>query len=246
MDLEGDFLGRLISMFEPVNKKLERAGYFLNNLKTLADEAGGFAYIKKQQEMRANLDGFFFEIISAKDFFLQGINDEYRLGLKKKAATDIGQLKCQLGLTCLQGTDSDTKSLGNALKAVETIGGLLSEKDSWLWTLNNFRNSATHREPLPFGHEAETDFVTDDKELFEKVRRGQVVLKPILAGQEREIPLRVPRVDVPRENIKTYLFKDPEDSSQGNMDIEIIPYCEQSLAQMKELLERLYSELGLE
>ncbi|HUT97173.1 MAG TPA: hypothetical protein VMW60_03530 [Dehalococcoidales bacterium] len=192
-------------MFEGVNEKLKRAEYFLNNLKALADEAGGFAHIKKQQEMRANLDGFFFEVISAKDFFLQGINDVYGLGLKKNSATDIGQLKCQLGLIYLRRTDSDAKSLSNALKAAEAIEGLISRKNSWLWIINTYRNSATHRELLHFGH-----------------------------------------VVIPRENIKTYLFKDPEDGLQGNADIEVIPYCEQSLAQMKELLERLYSELELE
>ena len=118
-------------MFRGVNEKLERAGYFLNNLKTLADEAGGFPYIRKQREMRANLDGFFFEIISAKDFFLQGINDHYKLGLRKNNATDTSQLKCQLGLSGLQPR-SDTRLLRNVLKVVESVEKLLSDKGSWL------------------------------------------------------------------------------------------------------------------
>jgi len=44
-------------MFEPVNKKLERAGYCLSNLKALESDARGFAHIPrdKQQAMRANL-----------------------------------------------------------------------------------------------------------------------------------------------------------------------------------------------
>ena len=66
-------------MFGGVYEKLERATYFLNNLKTIADDAGGFPYVKKSQELRASLDGFFFEIVSAKDFFLQGVNDHCKL-----------------------------------------------------------------------------------------------------------------------------------------------------------------------
>ena len=72
-------------MFPEVDKKLERARYFLENIITLAEAEGGIAHITtdKQQHFRANLDGFFFEIISAKDFFLQGINDKCRLDLPK-------------------------------------------------------------------------------------------------------------------------------------------------------------------
>jgi hypothetical protein len=235
-------------MFAGVNEKLERAGHFLNNLKTLAGDEGGFAYIKreKQQEMRANLDGFFFEIISAKDFFLQGINDHYRLGLKKNKATDTDRLIRELG----------NHDLNNALKVVTTIKEFLNEKKlrpeqklrddqySWLWRLKNYRNSATHRELIHPGHEAEAT-IQVNKDLFDKIQQGKLVIKPICEGEEGEIPPEVPRVYVPRENIKTYLFKDPEDSSKGNTDIEVIPYCKQSLTRMKELLERLYSELGL-
>lgn len=219
-------------MFAGVNEKLERAGYFLNNLKTLAQDAGGFTYIKtdKQQAMRANLDGFFFEVISAKDFFLQGINDRYGAVLPKDKATDIGQLK---------GWLSDA----NAFGAVTSIEKLLSKRDSWLWRLNNYRNAATHRELLHMGHEVEVPPIEVEKDVFDKIRQRGSVIKPIFAGQEKEIPPDVPKVNIPRENIKTYLFKDPEDPSQGNADIEVIPYCEQSLKQMTEFLEKLYSKL---
>ncbi len=110
-------------MFAEANEKLERSGYFLSNLKTLAEDAGGLAYIKrdKQQEMRANLEGFFFEIISLKYIFLQGINNTYKSGLRKNNATDTSQLKCQLWLPGLQKPHSDTKLLTNALKVVESI-----------------------------------------------------------------------------------------------------------------------------
>ena len=47
-------------MFQGAERKLSLAEYFLNNLRALAKEAGGFSYIRmdKRNEMRANLDGF--------------------------------------------------------------------------------------------------------------------------------------------------------------------------------------------
>lgn len=236
-------------MFAGVNEKLERAGYFLSNLKALAEDAGGFAYIKrdKQQEMRANLDGFFFEIISAKDFFLQGVNNGCGLGLEREKATKIAQLKGRLKgrLSDLENPPTDTIALEKALQVVTSIGRFLDNKDSWLWRLSNYRNSATHRELLHVGHEVKAT-ITVEKHLFDKIRQGKAVIKLIYEGEEKEISPEVPKVDIPRENIKTYLFKDPEDPSKGNADMEVIPYCEQSLTRMKEFLEGLYSELELE
>ena len=211
-------------MFKGINEKLERAGYFLNNLKTLAEDAGGFHNIRadKQQEMAANLDGFFFEIVSAKDFFLQGINDKYSAGLRKMEATDIGKLK-----QCL--TDK------NARKALSKIEKLLATKNSWLWSLNNYRNSATHRQLLHYWH----------------VTQGPTFL--VKEGEKPQFQIDstgVKRIDIPSEkyewkDIKTYLFKDPEDRSQGHLDMEVIPYCEQSLERMRKFLEKLYSELSI-
>lgn len=220
-------------MFLGVEKKLERATYCLNNLKALADEAGGFAYIKrdKQQAMRANLDCFFFEIISAKDFFLQGINDNYAR-LPKEEGTRIDLLKI-----CLE-----SKKHSHALEVVKSVEKKLSDKNSWLWRLNNYRNSATHRELIPLGHEVKIRLTVDDKELFDKIKQG-VYIRPIFEGEE--IPSGVKRFDIPRENIKTYLFKDPEDPAQENADVEAIPYCEQSLERMRKFLETLYSELNV-
>jgi hypothetical protein len=219
-------------MFAGVNEKLECAGYFLDNLKTLAEDADGLHNLKldKQHEMRANLDGFFFEIISAKDFFLQGINDRYKVGLQKDEATKIDQLKCYL---------SDTK----ALSIVKSIEKLLSDRDSWLWRLNNYRNSATHRELLHYWNVAEGPTI--------EVREGETPQFQIVLDPETKNPTYVRRVDIPSEDYafkdtKMYLFADPEDPSKGKAKMEIIPYCEQSLTRMKELLERLYSELELE
>lgn len=225
-------------MFPKMNEKLERAEYFLSNLKTLAKEAGGFAHIPrdKQQAMRANLDGFFFELISAKDFFLQEINDHYILGLRKQDATSIDQLK-----KCLS-CRNEPKALDVVLNVEKEI---ISKKDTWQWQINNYRNSATHRELLHFGYEVVVSYVTSDKELFDKMKRGEVVIKPIFKGQEKEIPPDIPRVDVPRENISIHLFKDPEDLDQGNANVKVLPYCEESLKNMRNWLESLYSQLGI-
>lgn len=184
-------------MFEGTNTKLEMAYYFLSNIKKLADDAGGIAYVRlgKRNEMGANLDGFFFELMSAKDFFLQGINDKY-VKLAKEEATKINLLKSSLA----------SAKYPNALKVVESIEKELSNRTSRLWKLNNYRNSATHRELMHF---------------------ARVVTIPTTTG------------------VKMYLFKDPEDPSQGYADIEVIPYCEQSLERMRKFLEKLYSDLNV-
>ncbi len=230
-------------MFDEVNKKLERAAYCLRNLKALESDANarGFAFVApdRQQEMRANLDCFLFEIVSAKDFFLQGINDSCRVGLPKNEATiDLGELRRRL-----------EQKDRNASKVVERIQRLLSRKSSWLWRLNNYRNSSTHRELLHLGIEADVTWTIGDKGLFDKMKKAQVEgtlsLRPIFKGRENEIPPDTPRLLPTREDVKTYLFKDPEDPSQGNMDIEVIPYCEQSLQRMRGFLEQSYSKLGI-
>jgi len=236
-------------MFEGVNEKLERVGYFLSHLKTLAEDAGDLAYIKrdKQQEMRANLDAFFFEIISAKDYFLQGIIDWYGLTSLKVKVTQRKHLIKELERRGLKAASEVVTRIEKLLSSnnLRPDQKLRDDQDSWLWRLNNYRNSATHQELLHLGHEVKAT-ITVEKHSFDKIRQGEPVIKLIYEGQKKEISPDVPRVDIPRENIKTYLFKDPRDPSQGNADIEVIPYCEQSLTQMKELLERLYSELALE
>jgi hypothetical protein len=185
-------------MFEKVSKKLERAEYFLNNLKALEKEVGNLAHVPsdKQQVMRANLDAIFFELISAKDFFLQAINDHFTLGLRKQDATKIDRLKqC---VTC--------KNEQKALDVIKSIRkDLVSDPNTWQWQLNNYRNSATHRELLPMGYEANTELMDN----------------------------------------RVFLFKDPEDPSQGNASIEVLPYCEESLKNMREWLEGLQSQLGV-
>ena len=236
-------------MFIGVYEKLERASYCLNNLKTLATDADGFPYIQqdKQREMRTNLDCFFFELISAKDFFLQGINDKYTLGLSRREATYIDKLTGKLKLP-------EQKEVSKVLDTIKELldktklkphQKLQDDEKSWLWRLNNYRNSATHRDLLPLGHEVEYPPITVDRAQFDKIKKGEVYTRLITEEQAKEIPPDVPRVKVPPENIKTYLFKDPEDSSQGNADIEVIPYCEKSLKQMRDFLADLYSKLEI-
>jgi len=226
-------------MFAAVNVKLGRAGYFLNRIKTLQQDISNFAVIdrSKEQEFRANLDGFFFEIISAKDFFLQAINDTYKLGLRKNNATDISRLKCQLGFSVLRKSQSDMKSLKNAFKVVESLERLLSDKGSWLCRLNNYRNSATHREILMEVHNIILPPMGDKKS-------SKIALQ--FPGQVVKTAYGEQKVDVPEENLKICLLENPDEPSKGHADIEVIPYCEESLTRMKGLLERLYSELGLE
>jgi hypothetical protein len=226
-----------MAMFPSVYVKLKCAEYFLDNLKTLAENAGGFPHIKEKEQLRANLDGFFYEVISAKDFFLQGINDYYGLGLRKQKATDMGKLK-----KCL-----DDKGESNASGTIIRIEELLAVSGTWLWELNNYRNSATHRELLHFGHVVEVGTAIMVGGGSRDVKSQLVLLlKQIIKTLRQKFIKDTRKINIPSEGIRTYLFKDPEDPQQGNSDIEVIPYCEQSLSQMREFLESLYSNLGID
>jgi hypothetical protein len=122
-------------MFESVNIKIDRAKFFLNQFKT--EQIGTNSW-------RAYLDAFFFELVSAKDFFLQGINDKYGLGLHRDQATKFYLLKRNLAYPVYS----------DALEVVENIEENLCNSTTWQWKLNNYRNSATHRELLHLGYEA--------------------------------------------------------------------------------------------
>lgn len=188
-------------MFKGVYEKLERAGYFLENLKYLEKDTGGLAYVKSgtNQALLANLDGFFFEIISAKDFFLQGINDRYGLDLLKEDATCIKKLK-----SCLSDRSEE-----KALKVVKSVEKKLSNKNSWQWQLNNYRNSATHRELVYFWN------ISEAERIIEVDMNGEPQFQIIL-DHETKVANELRRVDAPGWSIKfkdakTYLLKDPED-----------------------------------
>lgn len=232
-------------MFKGVHEKLERAAYCFEDLKTLASDAKRLPYIPqdKQQAMRANVDCFFFEIISAKDFFLQGIYDASSVMSLKRHQVTEGSL-----IACLPD--------GKAKDAVSEIRDLLDTRKlrpeqklqddeySWLWRLNNYRNSAGHRELVHFHIEAKADLVIHDKPLFNKIKKASLERKLSLKLL-KEIAPSVPRVDIPLENVKAYLCRDPEDTEKGHTDIEVIPYCEQSLRRMRNYLEGLYSKLSI-
>lgn len=131
-------------MFDSVSQKLRIVGYFLSNLKSLEKEVGGFAHIKREKftEMRANLDGFFFEVISAKEFFLQNINDKYSGGLPGEDATKLDKLLA-------------SPLAENAKEQIRRIQQQISKKYTWLWSLNNYRNTVAHRRLFQRGFEAE-------------------------------------------------------------------------------------------
>ncbi len=225
-------------MFEGAERKLSLAEYFLNNLKALAKDAGGFSYIKmdKRNEVRANLDGFLFEVISAKDFFLQGLNKQYGLQFgKKQDATNTSQILQQLRA-------KNDGSLNNVIKAVEALHRRLTKKGRWLWRLNRYRNSATHRELVHFWNVTEGPTI--------EVKEGEKPQPQIVLDPETKTPRFLRRVDIPGESYEfkdmgTYLYRDPEDPSQGHADVGVIEYCGQSLDRMRKLLERLYSELKI-
>jgi hypothetical protein len=170
-------------MFPGVNTKFERAQFFLVQLSSI--QIG-------TQPWRAYLDAFFFELISAKDFFLQALNEKYTLGLKKDSATKLDLLK-----RCLE-----CKGHLDALRIVKTLEKELHSENSWLWSLNNYRNSATHRELLRMNYEVGTS-----------------------------------------DHTQIFLAKDPEDISKGNTGIEVIPYCQKSLTELQDFLNKLYDEI---
>lgn len=222
-------------MFPGVHDKLIRTEYFLNRLIAMTAEAGTIASIKREniQEMKAMLDGFFFEIISAKDFFLQGINDKYVLALPKTQATQIPKLKKNL---------KDE----NALKVVGEIENLLRDSASWLWQLNNYRNSATHRELIHFGFVVTIPPMSEpillSKEMISKIKERKYKVKPIFEGEVSQP--NIPKIHLQNDDIRTYLFKNPENPKEGNATIEVIPYLQQSLEVMRNFLATLYAKLA--
>jgi len=177
--------------FVPVEEKLKAAEYFLDNLKKLEKEVKHLSSADPFLA-RVNLDGFFFEVITAKDLFLQLINKLFKAGFKSGEVT-IDKL---LSINIEQ----------KAKDAVLKIKQLLSDKSSWLWRLNNYRNVTSHRALLS--------------------RHIKLVL-----GSKREPPQFIS------------LALDPDNSSKGGYHQEIIPYCEESLKEMREFLKELYKNI---
>ncbi len=180
-------------MFRSVQDKLEAADYFIDSLKYCQKEARGILASASPNIVTALLDAFLFEVIAAKDFFLQEVNRAFRLGLSRKDVNEKTLLR-------------NAKLTNEAKEQVGKLQGLLGNSDSWLWRLNNYRNTAAHRHVI----------------------RRKIVA---IVGGPNEIRL--------------FLDADPEDPLGKSSDKEIIPYCEESLGQMKDYLKELYSRLGL-
>lgn len=116
--------------FIPIDEKLKAAEYFLDNLKKLEKEAKHLSSADVFLT-RVNLDGFFFEVIAAKDLFLQLINKLFKAGFKSGEVTTDKLLSINI----------EQKAKDTVLK----IKQLLSDESSWLWRLNNYRNVTSHR-----------------------------------------------------------------------------------------------------
>ena len=166
----------------------------------------------------------------AKDFFLQGINEHFHLGIPSKEVSEDKLMICG-------------SIPFHARNVVGYIKGLLSKEKSWLWRLNNYRNEATHREILHFYNVMEGPTL--------EVRQGEESQLQIVLDPETKAPKYLRRVDITSEDhefkyVGTYLFKCPEDPSQGHLDIKVADYCEQGLNRMKKFLVGLYSQLRIQ
>jgi len=122
-------------MFKIVYNKLERAEYCLDNLKAFEKEARGLPYVPsdKQQQMRANLDCFLFEIMSAKDLFLQSIYVNYKV---RDMKNERNVTKPEELVKYLEGEPKDVvESVRNLLDGgrLEKQQKLEDDQDSWLW-----------------------------------------------------------------------------------------------------------------
>ena len=116
--------------FAPIEEKLKAAEYFFNKLKELEKNARHLSSADPFLT-RVNLDGFFFEVIAAKDLFLQVVNKLFNAGLKSGEVNENKLLTSNI-----EQKAKDT---------VSKIKRLLSDESSWLWRLNNYRNVTSHR-----------------------------------------------------------------------------------------------------
>jgi hypothetical protein len=159
-ELDRDYISSFTTSknYDSVVSKFKRASYFLNNIKILAIQYRSLSYVPLEyhENLRANLDAFFFELISAKDMFLQEINNKW-VGLPKDQGNSFTSLKKLL----------ISKGPASVINVVISIETGLSDHTSWIWKINNYRNSATHRELLHFGFVASTSLPDVQIYLFE-------------------------------------------------------------------------------
>lgn len=200
-------------MFDSVSEKLKAAEYFLHKLKSLEKQAGHLAHADGQIR-RYQLDGFLFEIIAAKDLFLQEINFIFKGPFKRSEVT----------LDKLLSVAVDVKEKNVLLE----IKRSLSDNANWLNRLNAYRNVTAHRALM--GQHIKVSLGTA---IFRINTRPLEAIKSIL---------KIPKENI--NSVSIHLAKNPDDPSQGACEKEIIPYCEDSLRRMRNFLSQLYKDIN--
>jgi len=130
----------------------------------------------------------------------------------------------------------------NKIKRESKIGKkikqLLKNKNSWLGRLNNYRNATAHRSILKITTEAVSTVAL--KCDLERPNQPQSYNDDAYGKSENSS-------FSPSTNTATlvavYLAEDPDDSSKGYFNKEIIPYCEEVLEQMNIFLADLKNQL---
>ncbi len=212
-----------------VEEKLKAAEYFLNKLKELEKESGHLASADLFLVL-VNLDGFLFETIAAKDMFLQEININFNGDLPSNKVNEDRLINSET-------LEEKAKSVVKQIKQV------LSNKNSWLWRLNNYRNATAHRSlSKPIAEKTAVETFAGIVNL-EKPNQPQSYNDDIYSKSENSSFLSSTASTGTVISATLYLAEDPDDSSKGYFKQEIIPYCEEVLKQMKNFLEDLKKQL---
>jgi hypothetical protein len=207
-----------------VEEKLKAAEYFLNELKKLEKESSNLASADLSLVL-VNLDGFLFEAIAAKDIFLQEINRNFNGGMPSNKVNEERLIDSEI-------LEEKAKNVVIQIKQV------IRNQNSWLWRLNNYRNATAHRSILKITTEAvKTIAVTSDLE-----RPNQLQSYNDYAYGKSENSSFPPSTNA-ATLVAVHLAEDPDDSSNGYFNKEIIPYCEEVLEQMKNFLADLKNQL---
>jgi hypothetical protein len=128
-----------LSLFERAHSrtgfKVNAADYHLEKLKEIESRVGGLIG-EERFSAEVELSAFFHELIGALDSLLFEINYALELGIPDREV-------------CRQEVNRRLKDKGIDNKALLREVNKIDEKDSWLWRLNNYRNSATHMDLIP-------------------------------------------------------------------------------------------------
>lgn len=176
-----------------VNFKLFAAEQHLNRLKDIENNYGGIMGNRRiYAEME--IDCFIAQIIGAKDSLLVQINQKLGLGLPIEEAK-------------IQNLNPKLKSINKGFLLTE-LNTLCSEKDSWLWLLNELRNHSLHRRMIN--------------------KRASVQIDENI-NSNTSVSAR-PEV---------YFLINPRDIIKVPMNKRAITYLEESLQQMRDLIEAI-------